>query len=193
MEKTALKWMEHFGREAHKRNTLIDILCAGTCPVRVPILQPLVKASGGILILHDDFGEAFGVNLQRASTRAAGSHVLMEIRCSDDVSVSQVIGPGEEAHMDNHEEFKNDNSVSIQMLSVEETQCFAVSMETRGNIKNNFVYIQFGILFSSLYQADITRVITVRLPTVDSVSSYLESVHDEVAAVLIAKKEFFKS
>ncbi|KAI3818955.1 hypothetical protein L1987_12777 [Smallanthus sonchifolius] len=193
MEKTALKWMEHFGREAHKRNTLIDILCAGTCPVRVPILQPLVKASGGILILHDDFGEAFGVNLQRASTRAAGSHGLMEIRCSDDVSVSQVIGPGEEAHTDNHEEFKNDNSVSIQMLSVEETQCFAVSMETRGNIKSDFVYIQFGILFSNLYQDDIIRVITVRLPTVDSVSSYLESVHDEVAAVLIAKRSLLRA
>ncbi|XP_076924693.1 protein transport protein SEC23 A-like isoform X2 [Bidens hawaiensis] len=193
MEKTALKWMENLGREAHKRNTLIDILCAGTCPVRVPVLQPLVKASGGILILHDDFGEAFGVNLQRASTRAAGSHGLMEIRCSDDVTVSQVIGPGEEARTDNSEAFKNDNSVSIQMLSVEETQSFAVSLETHGNIKTDFVYLQFGILFLNLYQADITRVITVRLPTVDSVSSYLESVQDEVAAVLIAKRSLLRA
>lgn len=193
MEKTALKWMEHLGREAHRRNTLIDILCAGTCPVRVPILQPLVKASGGILILHDDFGEAFGVNLQRASTRAAGSHGLMEIRCSDDITVSQVIGPGEEAHTDNHEAFKNDSSVAIQMLSVEETQCFAVSMETHGNIKSDYVYFQFGILFSNLYQADITRVITVRLPTVDSISSYLDSVQDEVAAVLIAKRSLLRA
>lgn len=193
MEKTALKWMENLGREAHKRNTLIDILCAGTCPVRVPILQPLVKSSGGILILHDDFGEAFGVNLQRASNRAAGSHGLMEIRCSDDINVSQVIGPGEEAHTDNHEAFKNDNSVSIQMLSVEETQCFAVSMETRGNLKSDYVYLQFGILFSNLYQADITRVITVRLPTVDSVSDYLNSVQDEVAAVLIAKRSLLRA
>ncbi|XP_024991790.1 protein transport protein SEC23 [Cynara cardunculus var. scolymus] len=193
MEKTALKWMEHLGREAHRRNTLIDILCAGTCPVRVPILQPLVKASGGILILHDDFGEAFGVNLQRASTRAAGSHGLMEIRCSDDITVSQVIGPGEEAHTDNHEAFKNDNSVSIQMLSVEETQCFAVSMETHGNIKSDYVYFQFGIFFSNLYQADIIRVITVRLPTVDSISSYLDSVQDEVAAVLIAKRSLLRA
>ncbi|KAJ9551660.1 hypothetical protein OSB04_015705 [Centaurea solstitialis] len=193
MEKTALKWMENLGREAHRRNTLIDILCAGTCPVRVPILQPLVKASGGILILHDDFGEAFGVNLQRASTRAAGSHGLMEIRCSDDITVSQVIGPGEEANTDNHEAFKNDNSVSVQMLSVEETQCFAVSMETHGNLKSDYVYFQFGILFSNLYQADITRVITVRLPTVDSISAYLDSVQDEVAAVLIAKRSLLRA
>ncbi|PWA62701.1 sec23/Sec24 protein transport family protein [Artemisia annua] len=193
MEKTALKYMENLGREAHKRNTLIDILCAGTCPIRIPVLQPLVKASGGILILHDDFGEAFGVNLQRASTRAAGSHGLMEIRCSDDINVTQVIGPGEEAHTDNNEAFKNDNSVAIQMLSVEETQCFGIMMETRGNIKSDFVYLQFGILFSNLYQADITRVITVRLPTVDSVSAYLDSVQDEVAAVLVAKRSLLRA
>ncbi|CAH1417381.1 unnamed protein product [Lactuca virosa] len=193
MEKTALKWMEHLGREAHKRNTVIDVLCAGTCPVRVPILQPLAKSSGGVLVLHDDFGEAFGVNLQRASTRAGGSHGLMEIRCSDDVAVTQVIGPGEEAVTDNHEAFKNDNAVAIQMLSIEETQCFAVSMETRGNLKSDFVYLQFGILFSNLYQADITRVITVRLQAVDSVQAYLDSVNDEVAAVLIAKRSLLRA
>ena len=46
-------------------------------------LQPLAKVYGGVLILHDDFGEAFGVNFQRASSRAAGFHGLLEIRCSD--------------------------------------------------------------------------------------------------------------
>lgn len=64
MEKTALKWMEHLGREAHRHNTVVDVLCAGTCPVRVPVLQLLAKASGGVLVLHDNFG----VNLQRASS-----------------------------------------------------------------------------------------------------------------------------
>lgn len=43
-KKTALKWMEHLGREAHRHNTVVDVLCAGTCPVRVPVLQPLDKA-----------------------------------------------------------------------------------------------------------------------------------------------------
>lgn len=77
--------MENLGREAHRRNTMVDILCAGTCPVRVPVLQPLAKVYGGVLILHDDFGEAFGVNFQRASSRAAGFHGLLEIRCSDNI------------------------------------------------------------------------------------------------------------
>lgn len=193
MEKTALKWMENLGHEAYRHNTVVDILCAGTCPVRVPVLQPLAKASGGILILHDDFGEAFGVNLQRASTRAAGSHGLLEMRCSDNILITQVIGPGEEAHTDSHETFKNDASLSIQMLSVEETRCFSISMETRGDIKGDYIFFQFVIQYTNVYQADISRVITVRLPTVDSVSAYLQSVQDEVAAVLIAKRTLLQA
>ncbi|KAE8693686.1 Sec23/Sec24 protein transport family protein isoform 3 [Hibiscus syriacus] len=134
-EKSALKWMEHLGREAHQQNTVVDILCAGTCPVRVPVLLPLAKASGGAFVLHDDFSKVFGMNLQRASARAAGSHGLLEIRCSDDILITQ-----------------------------------------------------FSIQYTNVYQADITRVVTIRLPTVDSVPEYLQSIEDKVAAVLIAKR-----
>ncbi|CAA2981801.1 transport SEC23-like [Olea europaea subsp. europaea] len=193
MEKMALKWMENLGREAHRCNTVVDILCAGTCPIRVSVLQPLAKASGGVFILHDDFGEAFGVNLQRASTRAAGSHGLLEIRCSDNIFVSQVVGPGEEARTGSQETFKNDEALAIQMLSVEETQSFAVSLETREDIKSDFVYFQFAIQYLNIYRADVSRVITDRLPTIDSVSTYLESVQDEVAAILIAKRTLLRA
>lgn len=193
MEKTALKWMENLGREAQRHGTVVDILCAGTCPVRVPVLQPLAKASGGVLVLHDDFGEAFGVNLQRASIRAAGSHGLLEMRCSDDIIITQVVGPGEEARTDTHETFKKDSSLSIQMLSVEETQSFSVSMETKGDIKSDYVFFQFAIQYSNVFQASISKVITVRLPTVDSVSAYLESVQDDVAAVLISKRTLLRA
>lgn len=188
MEKTAMKWMENIGHEASRHSTVVDVLCAGTCPVRVPILLPLAKSSGGVLILHDDFGEAFGVNLQRASSRASGSHGLFEIRCSDDVLVTQVIGPGEEASADSHETFKNDSSFGIQIHSVEETQSFAISMETKGDIKNDHVYFQFAVRYSDIFQTDLCRVITVRLPTVDSVSAYLSSVQNDVLAVLIGKR-----
>lgn len=188
MEKTALKWMERLGHVAHRQNTVVDVLCAGTCPVRVPVLQPLSKASGGVLVLHDDFGEAFGVNLQRAATRSAGSNGLLEVRCSDDILITQVVGPGEEAHLDTHETFRNDVSLAIQMLSVEETQSFSLSMETKSDIKSDYVHFQFAVQYSNAFQTEISRVITVRLPTVESVSAYLESVQVEVAAVLIAKR-----
>ncbi|ERN11132.1 protein transport protein SEC23 [Amborella trichopoda] len=188
MEKRALKWMEHLGREARLCDTVVDILCAGTCPVRTQVLQPLAKSSGGVLVLHDDFGEAFGVNLQRASMRASGSHGMFEIRCSDGILVSRVIGPGEEAPSDAIETFKDDSSTCIQMLGVEETQSFAVSMETKSDIKDDHMLFQFAFRYSNIYQAEVSRVSTIRLPTTDNLSAYLASVQPEVATVLMAKK-----
>ncbi|KAM0832479.1 hypothetical protein ACQ4PT_064882 [Festuca glaucescens] len=193
LEKTAMKWMESLGHEAQRHSTIVDILCAGTCPVRVPVLQPLAKCSGGVLLLHDDFGEAFGVNLQRASTRAAGSHGLFEIRCSDGMLVTQVIGPGEEASPDSHETFKNDTSFCIQMHSVEETQSFSVSMETKSDINSDFVYFQFAVRYSNIYQSEITRVVTTRLQTVDGLSAYLSSVQEDVASVIIGKRTVLRA
>lgn len=193
LEKNALKWMDRLGKEALRQHTVVDILCAGTCPVRVPLLQPLSKSSGGILLSQDDFGEAFGVNLQRAASRAAGSGGFLEIRCSDDIVITQVVGPGEEAQTDGQENFKNDASLTVQMRSVEETQSFSVFMENSRDIKHDHAFFQFVIQYSNVYQADISRVITVRLPTVDSVSAYLDSVQDDVAAVLIAKKTLLEA
>lgn len=193
LEKTAMKWMEHLGQEAHRQHTVVDILCAGFCPVRVPVLQPLSRASGGVFILHDDFGEVFGVNMQRASSRAAGSHGFLEIRVPEDILITQIVGPGEEAHSDSRENFKNDASLSVQMLSVEETQSFSIFMETKRDIKTEHVFFQFAMQYSNVYITDVTRVITVRLPAVDSVSAYLDSVQDDVAAVLIAKRTLLRA
>ncbi|GAB4841827.1 Protein transport protein Sec23A [Ancistrocladus abbreviatus] len=190
LEKTAVRWKEHLGQEAHRQNTVVDILCAGTCPVRVPVLQPLAKASGGVLILNDDFGEAFGVNLQRASSRAAGSHGWLEIRCSDDIIVTQVIGPGEEAHYDTHESFKNDASVSVQILSVEETQSFSVFMETRRDIQSDYVFFQCVIRYSNVYQADITRVITIRLSSVEVFQHVLRVFKMKLLLFLLLRRLF---
>ncbi|XP_078446554.1 sec23/Sec24 protein transport family protein [Wolffia australiana] len=188
MEKTAIKYMENLGHEAHQHNIVVDVLCAGTCPVRVPVLQPLAKSSGGMLVLHDDFGEAYGVNLQRAASREAGSHGLLEIRCSDDIVLTQVIGPGEDEPPDADETFKNDSSTRVIMLSVEENQSFALSMEAKSDIQSNHVFFQFAIRYSTIFQAEVSRVITVGLPTVNSVSSYLESIQEDVVSVLIAKR-----
>ncbi|KAL5981692.1 Protein transport protein Sec23A [Asimina triloba] len=188
MEKMAVNYMEHVGLEAYHQNTKVDILCAGTCPVRVPVLLPLAKASGGMLVIHDDFGEAFGMNLRRASAREAGYQGLLQIRCSDDILVTRVIGPGEEAPADVHKAFKNDTAICIRMCSVEESQSFALSMELNDDIKKDHVFFQFAVQYSTVQQANISRVITVKLPTADNVSSYLASVQDDVAAVLIAKR-----
>jgi len=74
------------------------------------------------------------------------------------------------------------------MLSVEETQSFAVSMEQKSDIKENHVFFQFAAHYTNVNHANISRVITIILPTTDNLSAYLESIEGEVAAVLIAKR-----
>ncbi|CAM6095097.1 unnamed protein product [Calypogeia fissa] len=187
LEKKAIKEMDHLGHEARRLDTAVDLLCAGTCPVRIPLLQPLAKASGGVLVLHDDFGETFGLNMQRAVRRASGFRGRLEVRCSSEVAVTRVIGPGEEARAESSE-FRKDTCTAVQMLSIEDSQGFALSMELIQNITGDFVYFQFVARYTNVYQMQLTRVITVRLPTTGSPSTYLQSVDDDVAAVISAKK-----
>lgn len=57
------------------------------------------------------------------------------------------------------------------MLSVEERQSFSIFIETKIDIKSDYLFFEFVIQYSNVYQASISRVITIRLPTVDSVFS----------------------
>ncbi|XP_002968157.2 protein transport protein SEC23 [Selaginella moellendorffii] len=188
IEANSIKYMERLGRKARLSDTAVDVLCAGTCPVRAVTLEPLVKASGGVMVLHDDFGEAFGLNLQRSFTRAGGLRATLEVRCSEGIGVSSVIGPGQDASSDAAESFGREPAVALRMMSVEEHQGFALSMQLTSNFHDDYAYFQFVVRYTGTFQARITRVITVRLPVTTSVSKYLTGINPEAAAVLIAKR-----
>jgi hypothetical protein len=79
------------------------------------------------------------------------------------------------------------------MHSVEETQSFSVSMETKSDINSDFVYFQFAVRYSNIYQSEITRVITSKLQTVDGLSTYLSSVQEDVASVIIGKRTVLRA
>ena len=97
-----------------------------------------------------------------------------------------VKGPGEEAHQFRgvQQPFKNDMATSVQMLSVENTQAFALFMELEENLAEDYVYFQFASIYTSIYQTQVERVVTVQLPTTSSLTNYLRSVQDEVRAKL---------
>lgn len=148
-KKTATKWMEHLGKEAHRQHKVVSILCAGTCPFIVIFLQPL--ALMGVSFF-------FMMTLERplvltCKGHPAGSHGLMEIRCSDDIFITNEIGIIF---------FFCFNAT----LSVEETQSFSIFIETKIDIKSDYVFFQFVIQYSNVYQASLSIVITIRLPTV---------------------------
>jgi hypothetical protein len=90
-------------------------------------------------------------------------------------------GPGEEARGDaSSEHFRNDTSTSVRLLSVEDCQAFAVMMELEDDLEDSHVYFQIVARYTSMHQAEVTRVVTVRLPTTDSLSNYLQSVDDQI-------------
>lgn len=188
LERKAIKQMEHLGQEARRQDAVVDILCAGTCPVRVPVIQPLATASGGVFILHDDFGESFGLNLQRAAKRTSGFRGVFEARFSDCFTATHVIGPGKEATSSAHETARNDKSVCMEVPTLEECQSFAMSFELNKDVKEDNVYFQFAAQYTNSYLMNVTRVVTVRLATTNSLTPYLQSIDDEVAAVLIGKR-----
>ncbi|MCO5586110.1 hypothetical protein L7F22_040049 [Adiantum nelumboides] len=188
LEKKAIKQMELLGQEARRQDAVVDILCAGACPVRVPVIQPLATASGGVFILHDDFGESFGLNLQRAAKRTSGFRGIFEARFSDCFNATHVIGPGKAATSSAHETARNDKSVCMEVPTFEECQSFVMSFDLNKDIKGDNVYFQFVAQYTNPNLMNVTRVVTVRLATTDSLSSYLRSIDDEVAAVLIGKR-----
>lgn len=95
-------------------------------------------------------------------------------------------GPGKEAQQSRgvQQQLKNDMATSVHMLSVEDTQAFALFMELKENLAEDYVYFQFASLYTSIYQTQVKRVVTVRLPTTSSLTNYLRSVQDEVRARL---------
>ncbi|KAH7365154.1 hypothetical protein KP509_18G011400 [Ceratopteris richardii] len=188
LEKKAIKQMEYLGQEARRQDAVVDILCAGTCPVRVPVLQPLAAASGGVVVLHDDFGESYGLNLQRAAKRSSGFRGIFEARFSDCFNATHIIGPGKETTSTVHETVRNDKSVCMEVPTLEECQSFVMSFELNKDIKSENVYFQYAVQYINAHLMNVTRVITVRLGTTDSITSYLRSIDDEVAAVLIGKR-----
>lgn len=72
---------------------------------------------------------------QRASSRAAGSHGLLEIRCSDDILITPVVGPGEEAHIDSHEIFQNETPHTNAKCWRKTELCTLHGDQRKGDIK----------------------------------------------------------
>lgn len=188
LERKAIKQMEQLGQEARRQDAVVDILCAGTCPVRVPVIQPLAAASGGVFVLHDDFGESFGLNLQRAAKRTSGFRGVFEARFSDCFNATHVVGPGKETTSSAHETVRNDKSVCMEVPTLEECQSFALTFELIKDIKEENAYFQFAAQYTNSLLINVTRVVTVRLATTNSLTSYLQSIDEEVAAVLIGKR-----
>jgi protein transport protein SEC23 len=92
----ARQHMAGLARQAKQLEVAIDVLCAGTCPVHVPVVHPLAEGSGGVLLLlADGFQATFAENVRRALLRGSGSRGSLAVRCSPPLQLARIIGPAE--------------------------------------------------------------------------------------------------
>lgn len=76
----------------------VDILVGGRAAVGAMRLAPLANATGGAVLLLEDFGETFVSNASAAVRRsggAAGHGALLSVRASQGVACTRVIGAAE--------------------------------------------------------------------------------------------------
>lgn len=73
----------------------VDILAGGRAAVGAMRLAPLSNASGGAILLLEDFGESFVSNASAAARRRAGSGAVLSVRASPGVACTRVIGAAE--------------------------------------------------------------------------------------------------
>lgn len=76
----------------------VDILVGGRAAVGAMRLAPLANATGGAVLLLEDFGEPFVSNASAAVRRsggASGRGALLSVRASQGVACTRVIGAAE--------------------------------------------------------------------------------------------------
>ncbi|GAQ89659.1 Vesicle coat complex COPII [Klebsormidium nitens] len=185
----AAQHMAGLGRQAKQLEVAIDVLAAGTCPVRVPVLLPLAEASGGtMLLLADGFEATFAENVRRALLRGSGSRGSLCVRCTPPLQLARVIGPAEAPSETPEAAGPSDTGAWFQLSSVERQQGLALFLELAEDHTGEWAYLQAAVHYTNTHQGSVVRVITTRLPVSGSVSAYLRGVDCGVAAVLVAKK-----
>ena len=78
----------------------VDILAGGRAAVGAMRLAPLTSASGGALILLEDFGESFVSNAEAAVRRSTSHGAVLSVRVSPGVACTRVIGGAMEMSTD---------------------------------------------------------------------------------------------
>ena len=73
----------------------LDVISGGREAVRSSRLARLAEATGGAIIIEDDFGASFSANLAIAARRPTRRDAVLSVRASSGVGCARVIGAAE--------------------------------------------------------------------------------------------------
>jgi len=183
----------------------VDILAGGRAAVGAMRLAPLADASGGAILLLEDFGGSFVSNASAAARRAAGRGAALSVRTSPGVSCTRVIGAAEAMSAESAAAatapslpaLTRDGEINLpvrdttdvfRLKSTDPSLGLAVFLEFTEDLPADFVYLQFVVWHCRPTGERVARCMTRRVPTTGSQRAYLRAVDAPVAALLAAKK-----
>jgi hypothetical protein len=73
----------------------LDVISGGREAVRSSRLARLAEATGGAIVIEDDFGASFAANLAAAARRPTRRDAVLSVRASSGVGCARVIGAAE--------------------------------------------------------------------------------------------------
>lgn len=184
----------------------INLFCGGASSFGVSELRHLVRGCGGTLFLHENFDYTFSNDIANVLNAVAGVDGNLVVCSSGGVRVSRVIG-----HVCEENENNSISSSSRGVSSSLLTPTFASSLYThpkvsvcglqltscradnaasiyfeQADVSYDFVYFQFVVSFET-GQGRKTRVITRRVRTTGSMSTFMGSLDMNVLTVLMLK------
>eukprot|EP00026_Physarum_polycephalum_P002452 Phypoly_transcript_02458.p1 GENE.Phypoly_transcript_02458~~Phypoly_transcript_02458.p1 ORF type:complete len:897 (+),score=111.23 Phypoly_transcript_02458:48-2738(+) len=186
----AHEFFKNLGQKAARTNTSVTFLCGGAANFHTPTLHTVCLPSGGSLLLLRDFmNSSLHSNLQLITTRCTGRNGIFDVRTSESVQLTRIIGPSSPIpKFDPEGEIPTEGTNTCYMASVIPTQSFSIFYEPVEDIVADYVYFQFVTRYTTHDNTRIVRVVTRRVGTTGNIKTFLSSLDLDVSFVLLSKR-----
>lgn len=135
-------------RLAFLHNFSVDVYCIGLRRFRVNILQNLVLANGGMVLMIKDYNDAVLMeNLHASLNRTVGRNGSLTIRTTEGLAVTHVIGPA--VATDSFVESTSAGFSQCTVAAVDPNIGFAVFFRVTGDIVSEHADFQVVVTFTN--------------------------------------------
>lgn len=184
--KAGEEYMLRLGNTAADFLTTVNVFCSGMQSFCVPVLRKLVVSTGGAFLLEPDFSGQFTEDLRRSLTRVMGYEGELEVRVSEGICISRVIGSL--AAVTEEEVSETGAKLKFRIPCVKRDMCLTLYFRPEVDIPSDYVHFQFSLTYKDPYNRKIRRVSSRRVRTTGNMETYLSSIDLNVVTVLIAKR-----
>eukprot|EP01025_Chloroclados_australasicus_P051369 TRINITY_DN5979_c0_g1_i1.p1 TRINITY_DN5979_c0_g1~~TRINITY_DN5979_c0_g1_i1.p1 ORF type:complete len:796 (-),score=101.45 TRINITY_DN5979_c0_g1_i1:267-2654(-) len=188
----AIQYFQRLAEDAEMYNVTVDVFSGGLAAVNVPLMENLVRSSGGAFCLTEGFGPLLAQNLVAAIGRVQGKDGIIDIYTSSGVDVVRLVGPvielTEEERQDLSPGQRPPSQNAYFLSTVELGQGISVEFEAKRDFKvGEKIYFQVVVGWHRPDGRTSYQVASREITVTDSVTQYLGSIQSKVIGVLAAK------